>query len=539
MSPRHHRTQPLTRLGFGTYKGMMRSRRGSFIVLLASGVLWLPASTGYAHRAPDAQARQAPAGGDIATLRANGEAAMDASRFEDAEAIFEKLVGLTPADPIARLQLGMARTMSGRAAEAIAPLREALRLRPDLLPAKLFLGIAYMEVNRPKDAVAPLRQVVQADGSNVNARQALAEALLALEQFGEASVQLEAVTKAQPALPQVWAALGRTYEGISRAAFARLQEIDPDSPYVWLLVADVMVVEEKHAQAFDLIRKAQEALPTLPGVHRQLATVYAASGHADWAAVEQQRADAEKPACATVPVACAYLAGKYRDVITRTATATQATALYWRARAANDLAIGAFGTLEQLPPSVDRFVVRAGIARDQGQPLEAAAQLREALKLAPGDPGLERDLAGALYASGDVEQALPLLEKLLASNPNAPDLLIAVGDGLLRGTQVERAVTLLKKAVSLDPSQTAAQGLLGRALLQAGDAAGSIPHLEAALAADQDGSVHYQLAQAVQRTGNAERAKVLLAEYQKRAEAAAPPEPVSPASAPTITPPVP
>ncbi len=539
MSPRHHRTQPLTRPGLATYKGMMRSRSGSLIVLLASGVLLLPASVGSARHAPDAQARQAPAGGEVAALRANGEAAMDASRFGDAEAIFEKLVGLTPADPIARLQLGMARTMNGRATEAIAPLREALRLRPDLLPAKLFLGIAYMETNRPKEAVTPLRQVVQADGSNVNARQALAEALLALEQYGEASVQLEAVTRAQPALPQAWAALGRTYEGIARAAFARLQDIDPDSPYVWLLIADVMTVEEKHPQAFDLIKKAQAALPTLPGIHRQLAAVYAASGHTDWAALEQQRADAEKPACASIPVACAYLAGQQRDVIARTATASQPAALYWRARAANDLAGAAFSALEDLPPSVDRFVVRAGIARDQGRPLDAAAQLREALKLAPGDPGLEHDLAGALYASGDIDQALPLLEKLLASNPNAPDLLIAVGDALLRGQQVERAVTLLKKAVSLDPAQTAAHGLLGRALLQTGDAAAAIPHLEAALAADQDGSIHYQLAQAVQRTGNADRAKVLLAEYQKRAEAAAPPEPVSPASAPTITPPVP
>ena len=50
-----------------------------------------------------------------------------------------------------------------------------------------------MELGRPKEAVGPLRQVVQADKDNANARQALAEALLTLEQFAEASTQLEAL----------------------------------------------------------------------------------------------------------------------------------------------------------------------------------------------------------------------------------------------------------------------------------------------------------------------------------------------------------
>ena len=74
-------------------------------------------------------------------------------------------------------------------------------------------------------------------------------------------------------------------------------------------------------------------------MHHTLARVYLASGHADWAAVEQKRAEEEQPACDTVPVACAYLTGKLEDVIARTAAASQPTALYWRARAANDLAV--------------------------------------------------------------------------------------------------------------------------------------------------------------------------------------------------------
>lgn len=501
-----------------------------------TGALATPARA--ATRQPSPARPQAGRGTDLAALRAQGEAAMEGARFGDAEAVYRKLVRLTPTDAVAQMRLGMARAMGGSAAEAIAPLREALRLRPDLLPARLFLGISYLEMGRPGDAVGPLRQVVQGDPQNANGRQALAEALLSLDKYAEASVHLAALAAAQPQSPQVWAALGRSYEGIAREAFARLQAIDADSPYVWLLAADVLAVEEKYPQAFSLITKAQAALPTLPGVNHTLARIYAASGHADWAATAQGRADKEQPDCASLPVACAYLTGKLEDALARTATASQPAALYWRARAANDLAMRSFGSLEQLPPSVERYVVRAGIARDQNQPLEAITQLREALKLAPGDPGLERDLAGALYAARDFAAALPLLERLHAQAPDAPDLQVALGEALLQSQQVERAIGLLSRAVARDPAMIPAQASLGRALVQAGEFARAIPHLEKALDGDGDGSVHYQLAQALQRTGNAERARVLLSEYQKRSSAAAPAA-AAPADVPAITPPVP
>ncbi len=517
----------MTRAAIAAYKCSVRTIRVVTLLGLLAACPCLPALA------------QAPAATAAASsLRAQAEAAMQASQFGEAEALYAKIVAAAPTDAVAHMQLGISRAMGGRIDSAVAPLREALRLRPDLLPARLFLGISYLELGRPGDAVAPLRQVLDADKTNMNARQALVEALLALDRHAEASTELAALSAAQPQSAQVWAALGRSYEGIAREAFEKLQGTAVDSPYVWLLVADVLTVQEKYPQAFSLIRDAQAALPDLPGVHRLLARVYAASGHADWAAVEEQRATAEKPPCATLPVACAYLSGRLEDALARTASASQPAALYWRARAANDLAARAFETLEKLPPSVERYVIRAGIARDQEQPLEAVAQLREALKLAPDDPGLERELAGALHAARDFEAALPLLEKLHRMAPDAPDVLLALGDTLLQSQQVPRAVALLEKAVAATPGLLPAHAALGRALLQSGDTARAIPHLEKALPTDTDGSLYYQLAQAMQRTGNGERARTLLAEYQKRAEAAAP-APTTPAETSVITAPVP
>lgn len=475
---------------------------------------------------------------EVVALRQQGQQAIEASQFADADAAFSRLVTLTPTDPLAHMHLGMARAMGGRPDLAIAPLREALRLRSDLLPAQLFLGLAYLDGNKPAEALPLLTTVVKADPTNANARQALVQALMTLDRIADALPHLRVLSREAPKSPQIWAALGRSYEQVARAAFDRLQDADPDSPYVWLLAADVLVVQEKYPVAFSLLRKAQTALPDLPGVHAQLARVYAASGHADWAEVEQTRATRAASPCPSRPVACAYLSGKLEETLAQTETSTVPAARYWRARAANDLAAKAFGTLETLPPSVELHVVRAAIARDQEDPIAAAEQLREALKLAPGDRGLEVELAGALLAARDLTNAVPLLEKLHAAEPSAPDIAGALGDALLQGQQVERALPLLKQAVEADPSNLPAQGSLGRALLQSGDAVGAAARLEQALPADTDGSLFYQLAQALQRTGQTDRVPALLAEYQKRAAAAAP-QPTSTEDASTITAPVP
>ena len=139
---------------------------------------------------------------------------MEASRFDDAETIYQKLVGLTPdrshCAHAARHGAGDGwrdcRRDCARCARRCA-------CAPTCLPAKLFLGISYMELGRPKEAVGPLRQVVQADKDNPNARQALAEALLTLEQYAEASAQLEALALSAAA---VAAGVGRARSQLRR-----------------------------------------------------------------------------------------------------------------------------------------------------------------------------------------------------------------------------------------------------------------------------------------------------------------------------------
>jgi len=69
--------------------------------------------------------------------------------------------------------------------------------------------------------------------------------------------------------------------------------------------------------------------------------------------------------------------------------------------------------------------------------------------------------------------------------------------------KLEDAIAPLDKAAKLAPGLLAARASLGRALLAADRAADAVPHLRAALPADRDGSLHFQLSRALAAQGKA------------------------------------
>ena len=69
--------------------------------------------------------------------------------------------------------------------------------------------------------------------------------------------------------------------------------------------------------------------------------------------------------------------------------------------------------------------------------------------------------------------------------------------------------------VARDPKSQAAHKSLARAYLAAGKSADAIPHLKAALATDEDGSLHYELGRAYQAHGQLALARQMLSQYQE------------------------
>lgn len=431
---------------------------------------------------------------------------MSEGRFAEAVPLCQELVQALPDNPGLRLNLGLALQMSGRNRDAIPEFERVLKAQPANLPALLSLGMARLQTNDPARAVAPLEKAVAMDAANVNARGMLAGALLRCGRPADAATHYLKLTAAAPGDPKVWDGLGRAYEALAQKAFEQLSDTAGGSPEWLSLVAESRLVRRQYRSAFFFYKQALERNASFAPAVEGLAEVYRATEHTDWAA--RQAAKLGKPDCVREKQSCAFAAGRFAE-------AAAGPSLYWRIRSFNELAKQAYAHLGSLPESVEVHAVKAQIAADQGRRMDAVAEWQAALKLAPGDPNLEQQLGAALQAAGDFKSALPIFERLLAANRGSAEMNFYVGDLLLRMEEAEKAEPYLAKAVEADPKLMPAQAALGLALMKTGKTEEAIRHLEPALASDQDGSLHYQLARAYQAGGNAEKSRALLARYQE------------------------
>lgn len=349
-----------------------------------------------------------------------------------------------------------------------------------------------------------------------------AQALAATGRYELAAAEFRQAAEAQPANPRAWYALGRAWVGAASESYVELLgKAPPDSPYVRAVQADGLMRRMQYPAAIAGFRAALAQQPDLVSAHTALAAMYAQLGRQDWAAKE--RAANAGLGCASHPVECDFLAGKYDAVLRATAAGATDAALYWHGQAATGLGRRAFNKLEQLPPSVELHKYRAGVHWEADRRLDVVQDLRAALKLAPADRDLRQQLASALGAAGFFEEAYALVHALLRDAPDSAQLNALAGTALLSMKNAEEAIPFLKKSVALEPRNLEAQSSLGRAYMDTGDARLALPFLEAATRVDSDGSLHHLLATAYRRTGQPRLAEEAMAKSRELAARSAKP----------------
>ena len=460
---------------------------------------------------------------DLALKSQRAKDFMAEGKFADAIPLYVELNRAVPDSPGLMLNLGMAFHMAGQEQKAVAQLEAAVKLDPTLTPAWLFLGAARLQMHKAPGAVEALKTALRLQPDNRGALEMLAGALLSLDRTAEAAEQYRRLAGLDPDSSKAWNGLGQSYESLSARAFDRLQKTAPLSGYLLALLADARLRDHQLSGAYYLYRHALEKMPAMRGLHGSVAEIYRQTEHPDWAdAEEAKERRLSQPDCRSRSLECDFQAGRYTVVVASTEGASTAESYYWRALAYNELALEAFGRLGQLPPSAEQHELKARIYSGQKRYSEAADEWREALKLSPGDPQAEKQLAISLKFSQDYGGALPLFQDMLRRQPGSAELNFLTGDTLLDLQRAEEAIPILRRAILHDPKMIAAHKSLARAYLATGKSAEAVPHLKLALPADADGSLHYQLAKAYQETGRAALSKSMLEEYQKiQAEATA------------------
>ena len=98
---------------------------------------------------------------DIATLSAEGAAAMCAKQYPAAIRSYQALVTQDATNPMWRLNLGMALFYAADHAASAQALEQFIRIKPQPGPAHLFLGVARLNLKQPCEAIAPLEAALQ------------------------------------------------------------------------------------------------------------------------------------------------------------------------------------------------------------------------------------------------------------------------------------------------------------------------------------------------------------------------------------------
>jgi predicted Zn-dependent protease len=474
-----------------------------------------------AQRAAAPPAGPARPASELAAASQRATDAMNDGKYGEAIAIYRELLKARPRDPGLMMNLGIALAMAGREADAIDPLSRAVAARPSLVPAHLFLGSSYLALGQPEKAVAPLEKASAARPTDAESLGLLAQARLATGDAPRAAAGFRRLTELAPALPAAWYGLAQAYNAVAEQAVESFNADDPESPWRHLLMAQALSDGNRLGAALVEYRAALPGLSSSKSVLEAIAAIYQRSGHADWAQTVRARAAAAPLDCAAHRAECDMRAGRHRTVLASTSAKPDAESRYWRARAATALTNAAFATLDKLPDSRERREMRAELARAENRHRDSVAEIEAALTFSPGDPRLLEELATSHYLARDYEKAAAGLKPLLAKAPDSPSLLALYGEALLELQQLDAAIPALERAIRLDASDAAARVALGRAYVLAGQFAPAIPLLEPALADDEDGLLHFQLARAYQGTGQTEKAAPLLDRYKELQAASA------------------
>jgi tetratricopeptide (TPR) repeat protein len=402
-------------------------------------------------------AAQAP---DLAALGQQARTALQAGRFDDAAGLYRKMIAQLPNVGGLRLNLGLALFQAGKPREAAVELRAALKLEPGLTPAATMLGLCHAKLGEPLAAIPLLERSLKAEPGNAVVLLELADSYFSAGRFAAAVDHFRKLTALQPANPVGWRGLGLSLMEQSQMLFGQLP---PGSAEALTLLARAKLMAEEPKAAYSYLRQALDRNPGFGPAHGLLAELYVKTGHADWA--EAARAKA------------APGTGRYAEIV-----------------AAGEESLAALGRLAALGPSAELYETEAEAARARGAYPEAVEAWRKAVAQRPRDARLERGLARALFAARLFDEAVPLLARHGLGHE--------LGEALLESGRAAEAIPHLVKLRT-----PAAQAALGRAYLATDQPGLAVGPLRAALATDTDGSLHFQLARALQRTGAAAQAR--------------------------------
>jgi len=205
----------------------------------------------------------------------------------------------TPAEATATragelLLQGIAAAGRGAPDEAIACMRKAAALRPDLAPAQANLGLLLVAVGRHAEAEAPLRAALSLMPRDAALRNALGIVLEALQRFDDAEKTYRAALELDPRLAEAHANLGNCLRRLGRlqqseAHLVRAIELKPDFAVAHYNLGILLQEREEIDRAIARYRQALAHRPDYLEALNNLGSCLRTQGFVDEAKVTFER----------------------------------------------------------------------------------------------------------------------------------------------------------------------------------------------------------------------------------------------------------
>jgi tetratricopeptide (TPR) repeat protein len=311
--------------------------------------------------------------------------ALQNQNYKEAEAGFQAVLKLEPANVGALGNLGVVYSRTQRYTQAIEVYKRALRVAPGDKALLTDLGLAYVKQEQYAAAAPIFEKLAAADPSNLQARELLASCRLSLEQFEPALVILGPLIEVEPDNPGVRYMQGIAFtrlkrSGEAQAAFTQMMGA-ANTAQASFLMGKASYETGDFERAADFFSKALAADPALEGAHRELGKTLTSLHRDDDAERELRKAGSADPEAL-------YFLGA---LLSQTRP-KEAIALLNRAR---ELTPDFWGPLYYL----------GRIAVEQHRPNDAVPLLERAAKLKPQESAIPYQMGKALQQQGKPAEA--------------------------------------------------------------------------------------------------------------------------------------
>ena len=310
---------------------------------------------------------------EIERYAEQGQSALAAERYADAERAFEKLRQLEPGMAEVHANLGLIYFEERKFEQAVPALRQALKLKPSLTKSDNLLAMSLSEIGRYSEAAPGLEKCLHHTSDAEIKRMCgleLQRAYTGLKKDSKAvEVALE-LNRLYPDDPELLYQTAKIYGNYAFLTMEKLAQVAPGSVWRHLAAAEAHESQGSYDQAIAEYREVLQLDPQRPGIHYRIG----------------------------------------RSLMGR----------FWQRHAADDPAAAEqeFAAELQIDPANANSAYELGEMKRKARQFDAAQQyFEQALQHYPDFPEAQLGLAAVLLEKKMPEQALPHAQRAVAVDP--------------------------------------------------------------------------------------------------------------------------